>query len=88
MQYTKRAAGQIAYHSVMTVARFMYLKVIPEELIIQLGDLELVGLLSVHDPGTALPLRVHQHRVPSGPSDHDTILDTQVICGQTLYAQL
>lgn len=65
----------------------MYLKVIPEELVIQLGDLELVGLLPVHDPGTALPLRVHQHRIPGGPGDHDTILDAQVICGQTLYAQ-
>lgn len=64
----------------------MYLKMIPEELVVQLGDLELVGLLPVHDPGTALPLRVHQHRVPSGPGDHDTILDAQVICGQTLYA--
>lgn len=65
----------------------MYLKVIPEELVIQLGDLELVGLLPVHDPGTTLPLRVHQQRIPSGPGDHDTILDAQVICGQSLYAQ-
>lgn len=60
---------------------------IPEELVVQLGDLKLVGLLPVHDPGTALPLGVHQHRVPSGPGDHDSILDAQVICGQTLRAQ-
>ena len=65
---------------------FAYLKVVPEELVIQLGDLELVGFLSVHDPGTALALRVHQDRVPGGPGHHDAILYTQVVCGQSLKA--
>ena len=58
-----------------------YLQVVPEELVIELGDLELVGLLPVHDPGAALALRVNQHRVSGGSGHHDTVLNTQVISG-------
>ena len=68
----------------MASCAIAYLKMVPEELVIELGDLKLVGLLPVHDPGAALALGVHQHGVPGGPGHHDTILDTQVICWQTL----
>lgn len=57
---------------------------VPEELVIELCDLELVGLLPVHNPGAALALGVYQDRVPGCPSHHDAILDTQVIRGKTL----
>ena len=63
-----------------------YLQVVPEELVIQLRDLELICLLPVHDPGAALTLRVHQNRISSSPGHHDTVLNTQVICWQTLQA--
>ena len=57
---------------------------VSEELVIELGDLELVGLLPVHDPCAPLALRVHQDRISCGPCHHDTILDTQIISGQPL----
>ena len=66
---------------------FTYLQVVPEQLVIELGDLELVGLLPVHDPGAALALRVNQHRVSGGSGHHDAILNTQVISGQPLQQQ-
>lgn len=58
-----------------------YLKVIPEELVIELCNLELVGLFPVHDPSAALALRVDQDWIPGGPSHHDAVLYTQIICG-------
>ena len=61
-----------------------HLQVIPEELVIELGNLELVSLFPVHDPGAALSLRVHQKWISGSPGHHDTILDTQVVCRQTL----
>ena len=64
-----------------------YLKVVSEELVVQLGDLELVGLLPVHNPGAALALRVNQHRISGGSCHHNTVLNTQVISGQPLQAQ-
>ena len=53
---------------------------IPEELVIQLCDLELIGLFPVHDPSATLALRVNQNRVPGSPGHHDAVLNTQVIC--------
>ena len=46
--------------------------------------LELVGLLPVHDPEAALPLRVHQQWVAAGPRDHDAVLNRQLVSGQAL----
>ena len=60
---------------------------VSEQLVIQLGDLELVSLFPVHDPGAALALWVYQHRIPGRPGHHDSILDTQIISGQTLQHQ-
>lgn len=67
--------------SICCVWTLAYLQVVPEEFVIQLGDLELIGLLTMHDPGAALALRIHKHRVASCPGHHDAILDTQIICG-------
>ena len=69
------------------VLKVAYLQVISEEFVVELCDLELVGLLPVHDPGAALALGIHQDRVPGGPGHHDAVLYTQVICGQALQAK-
>lgn len=53
---------------------------ISEEFVIQLRDLELIGLFPVHDPSAALALRVNQDRVPGSSGHHDAILNTEVIC--------
>ena len=52
---------------------------VPKELVIELGDLELIGLFPVHDPSAALALRVNQDRIPGSSGHHDAILYTQVI---------
>ena len=57
-----------------------YLEVVPEELVIELRNLELIGLFPVHDPSTALALRINQDRIPGSSGHHDAILYTQVIC--------
>ena len=61
-----------------------HLQVVPEHLVVELGDLELVGLLPVHDPGAPLALRVHHDWVPGGTRDHDAVLNTELIRGQAL----
>lgn len=56
-----------------------YLEVVSEELVIELRDLELIGLFPVHDPSAALALWVNQNRIPGSSGHHDAILYTQVI---------
>lgn len=65
---------------------FTHLQVVPEHLVIELGDLELVGLLPVHDPGAALALGVHHDWVAGGAGDHDAVLNTELVCGQALHS--
>lgn len=68
-------------------ARGLYLKVVPEELVIQLCDFELIGFLPVHDPGASLALWIYQYRVSGGSGDHDAVLNTQIISWQTLQVK-
>ena len=52
---------------------------VPEELVIELRDLELIGLFPVHDPSATLALWVNQNRIPGSSGHHDAVLYTQVI---------
>ena len=84
----KAAAGRMVPATKGTVSTgrtpVAHLQVITEILVIQLGDLELVGGLAGREPGAALALRIHQHRPPGCSGDHDTILNTQIISGKPL----
>ena len=59
---------------------------VPEHLVVELSDLELVGLLPVHDPGAPLALGVHHDWVAGGAGDHDAVLNTELVCGQALQS--
>lgn len=50
---------------------------VPEHLVIELCDLELVGLLTVHNPQAALALWVNQHRIPAAEAAAHT---TRQLC--------
>jgi hypothetical protein len=61
-----------------------YLQMISEVLVTEGGGLQLVASFSGLEPGAALTLWVNQQRVPGSSCHQNTVLDAQLIRGQTL----
>ena len=61
-----------------------HLKDISEVLVCEVRHSEVPLGIALHEPGAALVLGVYKQRVSGGPGHQDTILDAQLICGQSL----